>query len=163
VNLKRSKFRYLDPRQALKTSLSRISATSELRTWLCSKTIATFIGNVCLSRHWKVDSISFKSCIRTLASITHLMAQKPDRTTTVQSVHNVSRTKVGHQNAVTTEPYIEMSHMSNQRKAEIVGDFFHMRSFWGGHSKILPRTCFIQEAMMCQKCYFSIGSSFRLS
>jgi hypothetical protein len=28
-------FCYLDPRQALKTSLSGISATGELRTWLC--------------------------------------------------------------------------------------------------------------------------------
>jgi hypothetical protein len=36
-----------------------------------------------------------------------------------------------------------MSHMSNQRKAEFVGDIFCMRSFWGGHGKILPITYFI--------------------
>jgi hypothetical protein len=71
------------------------------------------------------------------------MAQKPDRATTVQSVHNVSRTKAGIQNAVTTEPYIKMSHMSNQRKAEFVGDIFLMRSFSGGHGKSLPKTYFI--------------------
>jgi hypothetical protein len=88
------------------------------------------------------------------------MAQKPDRTTAVQSVHNVYRTKAGLQNAVTTEPYIEMSYMSNQRKAEFVGDSFFMWSFWGGHGEILPRTYFIQEGMICQKCYFSIRSSF---
>jgi hypothetical protein len=54
------------------------------------------------------------------------MAQKPDRTTAVQSVYNVSRTKAGPQNTVTTELYIEMSYMSNQRKAEFIGDIFHM-------------------------------------
>jgi hypothetical protein len=50
--------------------------------------------------------------------------QKLDRTPAVQSVHNVSRTKAGLQNVVTTKPYVEMSHMSNQRKAEFVGDIF---------------------------------------
>jgi hypothetical protein len=73
------------------------------------------------------------------------MAQKPYGTVTIQSVHNVSRTNAGLQNAVTTEPYIEMSHMSNQRKSEFIGDIFHMRSFWGDHGEILPRTCFIQK------------------
>jgi hypothetical protein len=89
-------------------------------------TIATVIGNMCLSRCRKDDSISFRSCIRALASLTLLVAQKPDRTTSIQSVHNMSRTKAGIQNAVTTEPYIEMSHMSNQRKDEFVGDLFRM-------------------------------------
>jgi hypothetical protein len=55
----------------------------------------------------------------------------------------MSRTKAGHQNAVTTEPYIEMSRMSNQWKVEFDGDIFHMRSFWEGHGIFLPRTCFI--------------------
>jgi hypothetical protein len=125
-------------------------------------TIAMIIRNVCLSRRRKTDSISFRSYIRTLASLTHLVAQKPDRATAIQSVHNVSRTKTGLQNAVTTEQYIKMSHMSNQRKAEFVGDIFHMRSFWRGHGEILPRIYFIQEGVICQKCYFSVRSSFRL-
>jgi hypothetical protein len=106
-------------------------------------TIATVIRNVCLSRHQKADSISFRSCIRTPASLTHHMAQKPDRTTVIQSIHSVSRTKAGLQNAVTTEPYIEMSCMSNQRKAEFIGDIFRMQSFWGGHGEISPITYFI--------------------
>jgi hypothetical protein len=89
-------------------------------------TVATVIGNVCLSRSRKDDSISFISCIQTLASLTHLVAQKPDRTTAIQSVHNIFRTKAGVQNAVTTEPYIEMSRMRNQWKAEFVGDIFYM-------------------------------------
>jgi carboxypeptidase C (cathepsin A) len=89
-------------------------------------TIATVIRNVCLSRHRKADSICFRSCIQTLTSLTHLVAQKPDRTTAIQSVHNVSRTKEGFQNAITTELYIEMSRMSNQLKAEFVGDIFCM-------------------------------------
>jgi hypothetical protein len=42
------------------------------------------------------------------------MAQKPDQAIAVQSIHNMSRTKARHQNAVTSEPYIEMSRMSNQ-------------------------------------------------
>jgi hypothetical protein len=96
------------------------------------------------SRHQKADSISFGSCIRTLASLTHLAAKKkPDRATAIQSVHSVSRTKAVLQNAITTEPYIKMSHMSNQRKAQFVGDI------WGGHGKISPRTFFIQEGMIC--------------
>jgi hypothetical protein len=98
----------------------------------------------------------------TLASLSNHLAQKPNRTTTIHSIHNVSRIKAGLQNTVTTELYIEMSRMSNQRKAEFVGDIFHMQSFWGGHGEILPRTCFIQEGMICQKCYFSIRSNFRL-
>jgi hypothetical protein len=52
------------------------------------------------------------------------MAQKPDRTTAVQSVYNVSRTKVGPQYTVTTELYIEMSYMSNQRKLSSLAIFF---------------------------------------
>jgi hypothetical protein len=125
-------------------------------------TIATVVGNVCLSRRRKADSIFLRSCIRTLASLTHLVAQNHDRTTEIQSVHNVSRTKAGIQNAVTTEPYIEMSRMSNPRKAEFIGDIFRMRSFWGGHGKISPTTCFIKEGLICQKCYFTFQSSFRL-
>jgi hypothetical protein len=106
-------------------------------------TVATVIINMCLSRHRKAGSISIRSCIQTLASLTHLGAQKPDQATAIQSIHNVSRSKAGLQNAVTTEPYIKMSHMSNQQKAEFVGDIFRMRSFWGGHGKISPRTYFI--------------------
>jgi hypothetical protein len=89
-------------------------------------TVATFARNVCVSRRRKADSISFRSCIWTLASLTHLLAQKPNRTTAIQSVLNVSRIKAGLQNAVTTESYIEMSHMSNQRKAEFIGNIFRM-------------------------------------
>jgi hypothetical protein len=59
-----------------------------------------------------------------------------------------------------TEPYIEMSHMSSQRKAEFIDDMFHMRSFWGGHDEILPKTCFIQVGMICQKYGFSERLSF---
>jgi hypothetical protein len=58
-------------------------------------TVATVIGNMCLSMRRKDDSISFRSCIQTLSSPIHHMAQKPDRATAVQSVHNVSRTKTG--------------------------------------------------------------------
>jgi hypothetical protein len=32
--------------------------------------------------------------------------------------------------------------MSNQRKAEFVGDIFCMRCFWGGHGEISPRNLF---------------------
>jgi hypothetical protein len=80
----------------------------------------------------------------------------------IRSILNVFRTRAGLQNAVTTEPYAKMSHMSNQRKAEFVGDIFCMRSFWGGHGDISPRTYFIQEGMICQKYCFSDRSSFRL-
>jgi hypothetical protein len=89
-------------------------------------TVATVIKNMCLSRRWKADLISFRSYIRTLASLTHLSAQKTDRTPAVQSVHNVSRTEEGLQNAITTKPYVEMSRMSNQQKAECVSNIFHI-------------------------------------
>jgi hypothetical protein len=64
--------------------------------------------------------------MHTLACLTHLVAQKPDRTNAIRSVLNVFRTRVGLQNAVTTEPYVEMSRMSNQRKAEFIDDTFSM-------------------------------------
>jgi hypothetical protein len=87
----------LDPWQALKTPLRRISATGELRMWLSlnAVTIATVIRNVCLSRHRKADLESFRSGIQTLATLTHLVAQKRHRTLAVQSVHNMSRTEAG--------------------------------------------------------------------
>jgi hypothetical protein len=113
------------------------------------------IENECLSRHKKSDLISIRSCIRTLASLTHLVAYKPDRPPIVQFVQIVSRTKPGFQNAITTKPFVEMSHMSNQRKAEFVGDIFGMRSFWKGHGKISLITYFIQVGMICQKYCFS--------
>jgi hypothetical protein len=84
---------------------------------------------MCLSRRRNADSISFRSCIRTLASLTLRMAQKPDQTTAIQSIHNMSRTKAELQNAVMTEPYIDISHVSDQWKAEFIGDIFRMRSF----------------------------------
>jgi hypothetical protein len=126
-------------------------------------TVATVTINVCLSRHQKADLISFRSCFWTLASLTHFVAQKPDQTTAIQSVHNVFRTEAGLQIAVTTKPYAEMSRMSNHRKAEFVSDIFHMRRFWGGHGKISPKTCFIQVGMICQKYCFSVRSNFRPS
>jgi hypothetical protein len=89
-------------------------------------TIATVIGNMCLSRHWKADLDSSISGTQTLATLTHLVAQKLDGTPAVQTVHNVSRTEAGLQNAVTTKPYVEMSCMNNQQKSEFVGDVFHM-------------------------------------
>jgi hypothetical protein len=39
--------------------------------------------------------------------------------------------------------------MSNQQKAEFVGDIFHIRSFWGGHGEISPKTRFMQEGAIC--------------
>jgi hypothetical protein len=38
----------------------------------------------------------------------------------------MSRTEAGLQNAVTTKPYVEMNRMSNQKKAEFVGEIFYM-------------------------------------
>jgi hypothetical protein len=48
---------------------------------------------------------------------------------TEQLQSNLSIIKAGIQIAVTTEPYIKMSHMNNQWKAEFIGDIFCMRSF----------------------------------
>jgi hypothetical protein len=69
----------------------------------------------------------------------------------VQSVHNRSRTETEIQSTMASKPLAEMSRMNNQQKAEFVGDIFHTRSFWGSHGKISPKTCFIQEGMICQK------------
>jgi hypothetical protein len=54
-------------------------------------------------------------------------------------------------NPVTIKPCIRIGRMSNQKKAEFVGDIFCIQSFWGGHDKILPKTYFIQKGMICQK------------
>jgi Na+/melibiose symporter-like transporter len=99
--------------------------------------VATVIRNVCLSRRHKADSISIRRCIRTLASLTHHIAQKPDRATAVQTAHNVSRTKAGIQIAVTTKPYIEMSCMSNQRKDEFIVTLF----VCGVSGKVMVKFC----------------------
>jgi hypothetical protein len=74
-------------------------------------TVATVIGNVCLTR----------SGIHILATLTHLVVVKPDRTPAVKSVHHLSRAETRHQNAVATKPYVEMCPTSNQQKAEFVG------------------------------------------
>jgi hypothetical protein len=125
-------------------------------------TVATVVRNVCSSRRQKADSIYYRSCIRTLASFTHFVALKPDRTNGIQSVLSLPRTGAVLQNAVTTKLYAEMSRISNQRKAEFVSDIFRMQSLWGGHGKISPKTCFIQVGMIYQKCCFSDRLSFRL-
>jgi hypothetical protein len=46
-------------------------------------TIATAIKNMGLSRRQKADLVIFKSCIQTLASLTHFVALKPDQAPTV--------------------------------------------------------------------------------
>jgi hypothetical protein len=89
-------------------------------------TIATVIRNVCLSSHQKADIDSSRIYIQTLASLTHLVAQKSDQTPAAQYVYNVSKTEVGLQNTVATKPYVEMGHMSNEPKAEFVGKFFYI-------------------------------------
>jgi hypothetical protein len=123
-------------------------------------TVATVIKNVCFSRRRKAELESFRSCIQTLACITHLVAQTPEQTPRVQSVHNLARTEAGPQNTVATKQYVKMGRMSNQRKAEFIGDIFHAPCFWGDHGKISSKTYFIQEGIICQKCYFSDRSSF---
>jgi hypothetical protein len=92
-------------------------------------TIATVIKNVCVSRRRKADLESSRISIQTLVSLTHLMVQKPDQTPAVQSVHNLSRTETEFQSTVTTKRYVEMCRMSNQQKAEFVGDIFCIQSF----------------------------------
>jgi hypothetical protein len=87
-------------------------------------TVAMVIKNVCSSRHLKTNLESSRIGIQTLASITHLLAQKPDQTLVVQSVCNLSRTETDIQSTVATKPYVETSHMSNQQKAKFVGDVF---------------------------------------
>jgi hypothetical protein len=42
------------------------------------------------------------------------MAQKPDQTPAVQSVHNLSRIEAWIQNVVATKLYVETDHMGNQ-------------------------------------------------
>jgi hypothetical protein len=91
-------------------------------------TVATVIENMCLSSRWKADVVIFGSCILTLASLTHFVAPKPDQTPAVQSVHNLSRIEAGFQNTVAAKPYAEMGRMSNQQKAELIGDIVHIQS-----------------------------------
>jgi hypothetical protein len=55
--------------------------------------VATVIRNVCLSRHQKTDLESSGIGIQTLASLKHLVVQKPDQLPAVQSVHKMSRTE----------------------------------------------------------------------
>jgi hypothetical protein len=52
-------------------------------------TIATVIENMCLSKRQKADLVSLRSCIQTLASLTHFMAKKPDQTFGSQSIQNL--------------------------------------------------------------------------
>jgi hypothetical protein len=89
-------------------------------------TVVTVIGNACLSRHRKADLEFFRSVIQTLATLTHLVAQKPDQTPAVQSVHNLSRSEAGLQNTIATKPYGKTGHMSNQQKSEFIGNIFRI-------------------------------------
>jgi hypothetical protein len=112
-------------------------------------TIATVIKNVRLSRRQKADLVSFRRCIHTLGRLTHFVALKPDQTPSVQSIHNLSRTKAGFQNVVTTKTYVKTGCMSTQQKAEFIGNIFCIRSFLGGHGEILPKSWFIPEGAIC--------------
>jgi hypothetical protein len=42
-------------------------------------TMAIGVRNVCLRRRRKTEQVIFRCCIKTLASFTHLEAQKPDQ------------------------------------------------------------------------------------
>jgi hypothetical protein len=84
------------------------------------------IKNVCLSWHRKADLESSRIGIQILASLTHLVAQKPVQSPAVQSIHNLSRTETELQSTVATKPYVKMSRMSNQLKAEFICDIFHI-------------------------------------
>jgi hypothetical protein len=107
---------------------------------------------MCLSRRWKADLEFSRIGIQTLASLTHLSPLNLRISFLHQSVQNQFSTVTRFQKSVVTKPYVEMSHMSNQQKAEFVSDVFHIRSFWGGHGEISPKTYFMQEDMICQKC-----------
>jgi hypothetical protein len=104
---------------------------------------------MCLSRQQKAELFTSRCCFQTPASFTLLMAQKPDQTLVSQYVKNLPTNRTWLQNTVATKPYVKMGCMSTQLKAEFVGDIFHIRSFWGGYGKILPKTWFIQEGAMC--------------
>jgi hypothetical protein len=54
------------------------------------------------------------------------MVQKPDQMPVVQSVHSLSRTETEIQSTVATKPYVKTSGISNQQKAEFVGDVFRI-------------------------------------
>jgi hypothetical protein len=84
---------------------------------------------MCLSRRQKADLEFFEICIQTVVSLTHLVAQNHDQTPAVQSVHNPSRTESEIQQAVATKLYVETGHMSNQQKAQFIGDIFPIQSF----------------------------------
>jgi hypothetical protein len=73
-------------------------------------------------------------------SLTHLVAQKPDQTPVVQSIHNLSRSETELQHTVATKLYVETGRMSNQQKAEFVGNIFLYNVSGGGHDKISPKT-----------------------
>jgi hypothetical protein len=88
---------------------------------------------VYLSRRQKADIVIFGSCIQTLASLTHFLAQKHDQTPAVQSGHNMSSTEAGIQNAVAAKPYAKTGRVSNQKKAEFLGNIVHIQSLWGSH------------------------------
>jgi hypothetical protein len=115
-------------------------------------TVATVIKNLCWNRRQNANLESSRIGIQTLASLTHLVAQKHDQIPAVQSVHNLSRTETELQGTVATKPYVETSCISNHQKAKFVGDVFHIRCFWGRSWRNFTKTCFIQECMMCQKC-----------
>jgi hypothetical protein len=100
----------------------------------------------------KADLVSFRSRIQTLASLTHFVALKLDQTPAVQSIHNLSRTEAGLQNAIATKPYSETGRISNQQKAEFVGNIFHIRSFCGGHGEILPKPDLYRKVQSAKKC-----------
>jgi hypothetical protein len=124
---------------------------------LMAVTIATVIGNVCLSRCRKDDLEFFRSGIQTLATLTHHGAQKPDWTPAFQFVYSLWITDAEIQNAITTKPHVKMNRMTHQQKAKFVGDIFYMRCFCGGHGEILPRTVLYRKVWSARKAVLPTG------
>jgi hypothetical protein len=94
---------------------------------------------MCWSRRRKAEPVTFRFHVQTPASFTLFVAQKPNQTFVSQTVQNLPRNRTGIHNAVGTKPYVKIGHMSDQQKAEFVDNIFCIRSFWGGHDKILPK------------------------
>jgi hypothetical protein len=89
--------------------------------------VTTFVitGNVCMSRHWKAESVTYEICKQLSPRFMHILPLKPDRS----SVCLVCPESFQH-HVLTSKSHTGIDRMSNQRKSEFVNGNFGIQRFW---------------------------------
>jgi hypothetical protein len=96
-------------------------------------------GNVCMSRRWKAEQVTYGSHVQTPARFMHLVLLKPNHLLVWPVCPEVFSTLSCLQKSIAIKPCIGIDRISNQWKDELVNGNFGIQSFLRGHGEILSK------------------------